>query len=67
MSYRQSKAYVGFKAINGVLFIGLGAAIVWQVGRAAGFHIEAIPGIILGAAMLALGAYRVTMMLRART
>ena len=66
MSYRQSKGYVWFKGLNGVLFIGLGAAIVWQVGRAAGFRIEAVPGIILGAAMFALGAYRVTMMLKAR-
>lgn len=66
MSYRTSKAYVGFKAINGVLFIGLGAAIVWQVTRVAGMRFEAIPGIILGAAMFALGAYRLIMMLRAR-
>jgi hypothetical protein len=66
VSFRQSKAYVGFKAFNGVLFIGLGAAIVWQVARAAGPRLEAAPGIILGIAMLALGAYRLTMVLRAR-
>ena len=66
MSFRQSKTYVGFKAFNGLLFIGLGAAIVWQVARVAGPRVEVIPGIILGAAMFALGAYRVIMMLRAR-
>ena len=66
MSYRSSKAYVGFKAVNGAIFIVLGAAIVWQVARVAGMRFEAIPGLILGAAMFALGAYRLTMMLRAR-
>lgn len=66
MSFRQSRSYVGFKAFNGVLFIGLGAAIVWQVLRVAGPRFEAIPGVILGAAMFALGAYRLTMMMKAR-
>ena len=66
MSFRQSKAYIGFKAFNGLLFIVLGAAILFQVARIAGARLEAIPGIILGAAMLALGAYRLTMMVRYR-
>jgi hypothetical protein len=66
MSFRQSKAYVGFKAFNGVLFIVLGAAILVQVARVAGARFEAIPGLILGAAMFALGAYRITMMMRNR-
>ena len=66
MSYRQSKAYVGFKAFNGLLFIVLGAAILIQVVRFAGVRLETIPGIVLGAAMLGLGLYRVTLMLRAR-
>lgn len=66
MSFRQSKAYVGFKAFNGLLFIVLGAAILFQVVRIAGARLEAIPGIVLGAAMFALGAYRLTMMMRYR-
>ncbi|HET9392082.1 MAG TPA: hypothetical protein VFO29_00980 [Candidatus Rubrimentiphilum sp.] len=66
MSFRQSKTYVGFKAFNGLLFIALGAAILVQVVRFAGVRLETIPGIILGAAMLGLGLYRVTLMLRAR-
>jgi predicted phage tail protein len=66
MSLRQSKAYVGFKAFNGILFIVLGAAILFQVARVAGARLEAIPGIVLGAAMFALGAYRITMMMRYR-
>lgn len=67
MSFRQSKAYVGFKAFNGVLFIVLGAAILFQVARVAGARLEAIPGLVLGAAMFALGAYRLAMMLRYRS
>ncbi len=64
MSFRQSKAYVGFKVFNGLLFIVLGAAIFVQVARIAGARFEAIPGLILGAAMFGLGAYRLTMMMR---
>jgi hypothetical protein len=66
VSFRQSKAYVGFKAFNGVLFIVLGAAILVQIVHFAGLRLEAIPGIILGAAMLGLGLYRIAMMVRAR-
>ncbi len=66
MSFRQSKAYVGFKAFNGLLFIVLGAAIFVQVARIAGARFEAIPGLVLGAAMFALGVYRMTMMVRYR-
>ena len=66
MSFRQSKAYVGFKAFNGLLFAVLGAALLVQVVRYAGLRVEAIPGIALGSAMLGLGLYRTAMMLRAR-
>ncbi len=66
MSFRQSKTYVGFKAFNGLLFILLGAAVFFQVARIAGARLEAIPGLILGAAMFALGAYRIWMMLKNR-
>jgi hypothetical protein len=67
MSFRQSKTYVGFKAFNGLLFIVLGAAIFVQVARIAGARLEAVPGLVLGAAMFALGVYRITMMLRHRS
>ena len=66
MSFRQSKAYVGFKVFNGLLFIVLGAAIFVQVARIAGARFEAIPGLVLGAAMFGLGLYRMTMVLRYR-
>ena len=42
MSFRQSKTYVGFKAFNGLLFVVLGAAILWQIGRVAGARFEGI-------------------------
>jgi hypothetical protein len=63
---RNSKAYVGFKAVNGVMFVVLGAAIVYQLLRTVGPRIEAIPGLILGAAMFALGVHRMLAILRAR-
>jgi hypothetical protein len=66
VSFRQSKGYVGFKAFNGLLFVVLGAAILVQIVRYAGLRLESIPGIILGAAMLGLGLYRIALMLRAR-
>jgi hypothetical protein len=66
VSFRQSKAYVGFKAFNGLLFVVLGVGILIQIVRYAGLRLESIPGIILGAAMLGLGLYRIRLMLRAR-
>jgi hypothetical protein len=65
VSFRGSKGYTGFKAFNGVLFIVLGAAILVQIVRVAGLRFEAVPGLILGAAMLALGVHRILLMLRA--
>lgn len=63
---RNSKSYVGFKAVNGVMFVILGAAIVYQMLRTEGPRAEAIPGLILGAAMFALGVHRTLAILRAR-
>jgi hypothetical protein len=63
---RNSKTYVGFKAVNGVMFIILGAAIFYQMLRTAGPRFEAIPGLILGAAMFALGVHRTLAIVRAR-
>jgi hypothetical protein len=63
---RNSKTYVGFKAVNGVMFVVLGAAIVYQLLRTVGPRIELVPGLILGVAMFALGVHRTLMILRAR-
>ena len=55
-----------FKSVNGVVFIILGAAIIVQIVRAAGIRFEALPGTILGVALIALGLYR-TFNLRRQT
>lgn len=56
-----------FKSLNGVLFIVLGALVVVQIVRYAGLRFEAIPGIVLGLAMAALGIHRTLLLLRMRT
>ena len=63
---RTSPAYGRFKALNGALFIVLGAAIVVQMLRAPAPFSYKIPGLILGAAMFALGVHRSMLVLRAR-
>jgi hypothetical protein len=57
---------IRFKAVNGVLFIVLGAAIVIRLLLGAGVRFETVPGLILGAAMCALGIHRTMLMLKAR-
>jgi hypothetical protein len=63
---RRSKAYVGFKAFNGIVFIVLGVLIVTQILRIVGLRPEAFSGVVLGAALIALGLYRTTELLRSR-
>jgi hypothetical protein len=63
---RNSKAYARFKTANSVLFIILGAAIVYQMFHTVGLRFEAVPGLVLGAAMLALGVHRAFLVLRIR-
>jgi hypothetical protein len=58
--------YAGFKTFNGGVFIVLGALIIVQMVRAAGFRFEAIGGFVLGAALIALGVYRVTSFARSQ-
>ena len=47
------------------LYVVLGAIIVVRL-LSAGLHSEAISGLILGAALIALGVYRLSMYVRAR-
>ena len=56
-----------FKAVNGILFIILGAAIFIRMLMGAGLRFEAVPGLVLGAAMCALGIHRTMLLLRTRT
>lgn len=61
---RNSPAYGRFKAVNGGLFVVLGAAIFIQMLRAPAPFSYKIPGLILGAAMFALGVHRTMLVLR---
>lgn len=63
---RNSKTYAGFKVVNGVIFIALGIAIVVRMATAVGLRFEAFSGYVLGAALIALGAYRTVGFLRSR-
>lgn len=63
---RSSPVYGGFKALNGVLFVVLGAAIVVRMLYAPAPLSYKIPGLILGVAMFALGLHRSLLVLRAR-
>jgi hypothetical protein len=64
MNIRKSKGYAAFKAVNGGLFIVFGIAIVLQMLRVAGPNVDAIPGFVLGAALVALGANRLYLLVR---
>lgn len=66
MSLQRSKGYTRFKAVNGVLFVALGAAIIVRMFTGIGLRFEALPGLILGAAMLGLGAHRTWLLWRSR-
>jgi hypothetical protein len=55
----QSPAYIRARAVFGVLFIALGALIVVQIVHGVGLRVEAIPGTLLGLAMIALGYVRI--------
>jgi hypothetical protein len=63
---RNSKTYLGFKTLNGVVFVVLGALIIFQMLRTVGVRVEALSGFALGAALIALGVYRTTGFIRSR-
>lgn len=63
---RNSRGYAGFKTVNGIIFMVLGALIIAQMVRFVGFRFEAFSGYVLGAALIALGAYRTREFLRLR-
>lgn len=63
---RNSKTYAGFKTFNGIVLVVLGTFIIVQMIRTAGFRFEAFSGYVLGAAMIALGMYRIIGFARSR-
>lgn len=55
----SSRTYIRARAAFGVLFIVFGALIVFQIVHGVGLRVEAIPGTLLGAAMIVLGYVRI--------
>lgn len=55
-----------FRAVLSVLTIVVGAFILVQMLANARSGFAIVPGVVLGAAMIALGAHRISLILRAR-
>lgn len=53
------------RAFLAVAMVVVGAIVLVRVG-AFGFRVETLPGLVLGAAMVALGLHRLTLMVRLR-
>ncbi len=56
---------LAIRTVLAVAMVLCGTAIVVRVA-ALGMRFESLPGIVLGAAMVALGAHRLSLILRAR-
>jgi hypothetical protein len=54
----RSETYARTRLINAGLFILLGVVVVVRTLSVVGFAWQAVPGCVLGAAMIALGAVR---------
>ena len=54
-----SRNYTRVRGVFGVLFIVLGALIVFQIAHGVGIRLEAVPGLLLGTAMIVLGYVRI--------
>ncbi len=54
----RSSAYVRARLVTGALFIAFGIVIFVRTASDVGANASAIPAYVLGAAMLALGAFR---------
>jgi hypothetical protein len=61
----QSRGYAVVRGIIGVFFVGFGILIAVQILMKVGLRLEALPGVALGAAMIALGIVRIRMALAA--
>jgi hypothetical protein len=55
----RSKGYARVRFAFGFLYIVFGALIIAQMVHSVGLHLEALPGLALGAALIGLGALRV--------
>jgi hypothetical protein len=52
-----------FRLILAILLVGIGISIVVRMASL-GIHPEIVPGVILGAAMIALGVHRIALIRR---
>lgn len=66
MKFTKSAGYGRFKLLNGVLFIVLGTFVLAQMLHGVGFRLAALPGIVLGVALVALGVVRWSAFLKER-
>jgi hypothetical protein len=55
----RNPAYVRARGVLGVLYIGLGLIIAVEILHRVGPRFEALPGVVLGVAMIALGIVRI--------
>ena len=62
----RSEGYARARLVSAALFIVLGALVIYRTFGAAGFSFAALPGCVLGLAMIALGIFRFRDFLRAR-
>ncbi|HEY1655111.1 MAG TPA: hypothetical protein VGF86_08375 [Candidatus Tumulicola sp.] len=54
------------RAVLAVAMVACGLIVLLRVG-ALGLRVESLPGLVLGAAMIALGVHRISLILRARS
>lgn len=66
MKFTTSAGYGRFKLLNGALFIVLGSLVLAQLLHGIGFKLSALPGIVLGLALVALGVIRWNTFLKQR-
>ncbi|GAC1476228.1 MAG: hypothetical protein PVSMB8_02990 [Vulcanimicrobiaceae bacterium] len=62
----RSDAYVRARLVTGALFVAFGIAIVVRTATEVGPDPKAVPAYVLGAAMAALGAFRMRDYARAK-
>ncbi len=63
----HSSGYGRARVVNGLLFAALGAVIVYRTIAGIGPTFSALPGIVLGAAMIGLGIVRLRAQIAAKS
>jgi len=63
----RSESYARARLVSGMLFMVLGAFVICRTFGVTHFSLSAVPGVVLGFAMIALGGLRFRDYLGART